>query len=164
MLVIFLLAGSTMKKGSVIRFVKGTYVGKGGWIDAQKPETNKMYYVIVKDWHGEKETPTRVDKDSVRILEGRTRPASYAEAVLWQNPDIESKLDNICQELAKCSIHQDGNGMVAIIQKKLSEAAEKQASLGNKGTYRHVEFNESSTDQEPSRKHSRGGPNSREGE
>ena len=53
--------------------------------------------------------------------------ASSAAAILWQNLDIESKLDNICQELAKYSIHQDGNGMVAIIQNKLLKATKKQA-------------------------------------
>jgi hypothetical protein len=85
---------------------------------------------------------------SVRILEDGTTPASHAEAALWQNPDIESKLDNVCRELAKCSIHQDGKEMVAVIQKKLTKATAEQASLGSKGTHRRVEFNESSTNQD----------------
>jgi hypothetical protein len=70
----------------------------------------------------------------------RKPPASYSEATLREHPDIEASLDKICQELAKCSIHKDASGIMAIIQGKLVEATEKQSSLGNKGLYRHVKF------------------------
>jgi hypothetical protein len=112
-------------------------MGKKGWIDTEKPATTKMCYVIVD--LGQKEKKTRVRKESVRVEED-TKPSSYAQAALWQNPDIESKLDNLCQELAKCSIHQDANGIIAIIHSKLVEATTKQVSLGSKAAYRHVEF------------------------
>jgi hypothetical protein len=125
-------------KGSAVVFVRGKYFGKSGWIDGEKPATAKMYYVIVNLGHAEKKT--RVKKESVRILEDTARPASYAEAALSQNRDIESKLDSLCNDLAKCSIYEDTAGMIAIIKHKLHAAAERQAALGNKATFRHVDW------------------------
>jgi hypothetical protein len=99
-----------------------------------------MYsYVIVNLGPNKKQTQVR--KESFRIKDD-SKPSSYAEAALWQDPDIESKLDNLCQELAKCSIHQDVSGLFAVIQKNLTKATAKQASLGSKAICCHVEFTE----------------------
>jgi hypothetical protein len=77
----------------------------------------------------------QIDKDDTNIV-----CSGHTLATLWQNQDIKSKLDNLCQELGQCGIHQDATGIMAIIHEKLIEATERQASLGSRGTYRHVEF------------------------
>jgi hypothetical protein len=141
-----------MRKGCEIRFVKGTFEGERGWMDADKAETPEWYWVIVRKNNAHPETPTHVMKTSVRIVEKNKTPGTYAEAVLDQNPDIECKVENLCRSLAKCKIYQDADGIVAIIQQRLDAATRKQTALGSKGTYRHVEFDESSTGNQPSRK------------
>jgi hypothetical protein len=97
-----------------------------------------MYYVIIDMGHGATHEK-RLSKESVKKLETET-PASYAEAVMRDNPDIEAKLVELCRVLAKCDIHKDGTGIIAIIQDELTKATAKQASLGGKATYRRVTF------------------------
>ncbi len=94
--------------------------------------------MIVNLRHAEKKR--RLKKESVRNLEETAPPALYAEAALSKNPEIDSKLDSLCNELAKCSIYEDTAGMIAIIKHKLHAAAERQAALENKATFRHVDW------------------------
>jgi hypothetical protein len=128
----------TMSKGHAIRFVKGTYLGKEGWINAEKKGTAKKYYVIIDLGNGETKEAL-VNKDSVKELD--TKPAaSYSEATLREHPDIEAMLDKVCRELAKCSIENDGTGIMEIIQRTLTQAVRKQELLGHKAVYRRVKF------------------------
>jgi hypothetical protein len=55
-----------------------------------------MFYVIVDLGDGATKK-TRVQKESVRKRQGS--PLNYAEAILQQCPDIEVKMDKLCQEL-----------------------------------------------------------------
>jgi hypothetical protein len=126
-------------KGPAIRIKKGKYFEIPAWLNESKLETPKCYYVIVDMGNGVLHK-TRLLKSSIVILETGP-PASYSEALLRQNPDIEMQLDKLCQELAKCSVHHDGTGFFAIMQNKINEARQTQNSLGGKATYRIVHFN-----------------------
>ena len=127
-------------KGDPIRFVRGTYKGKTGWLDSAKGETAEQVYVIV-DSKNSRLKRTRVHKDSVKpALDDTVPPSSYAEAVLQQCPDVEEKLDSLCCELAKCKIEKDAPGIFAILNEKLTAATAKQASKKSKARYRDIIF------------------------
>jgi hypothetical protein len=88
-----------------------------------------------------KEKRTKVNKTSVKApLEASVPPSRYAEAVFEQCPDIEDKLDSLCQDLASCHIEKDGPGIFAIIQGRLQEAIDSQESMKAKALYREIVF------------------------
>ena len=129
-----------MTKGEAIRFKKGTYLGKTGWIDDDGKALDAMVWVYVDNWNGDGHSikHTKVNKSSVAY--GDREPTSYAEAVVQQNPDIEDKLDKLCLNLAMCKIHKDEKGIMDLVHQRLVKATEKQNKLGHKQKFREVHF------------------------
>jgi hypothetical protein len=126
-------------KGDAIRFNKGTYLGKTGWIDAAGKGLDTMVWVYVDNWNvdGRSIKHTKVKKSSI----GHDRePTSYAEAVVQQNPDIDAKLDKLCLDLAMCDIHKDEKGIMELVHQRLVKATEDHNKLGYKQKFRRVQF------------------------
>jgi hypothetical protein len=85
----------------------------------------------------------RINKKNVVVQAVRDRnPASYAEAVMAQNPDIEAMLEKLCQELVGCDITKNEKGIVEAIVKRLEKTAEEQKQSGYKKKFRRVAFEE----------------------
>ena len=96
-------------------------------------------YVIV-DQGGGQEYDTRVLTTS--IGRPRTKPTTYAEAVIQQHPDIEKMMDKLCRELAKCKLSPKDRGLETVLLEKMTDSATAQASFGHKAVYRTVHFDE----------------------
>jgi hypothetical protein len=62
-------------------------------------------------------------------------PTSYVEAVVQQNPDIKAKLDNLCRDLAMCSIYKDQSGIMQVVRKGLEKATVEHNQLGYKNSF-----------------------------
>jgi hypothetical protein len=125
-------------KGEPIRFVRGLYKGKTGWLNKEKGSTECQFYVIVS-MANNKIKRTRVNKESVAAPRDEMAPSSYAEALLQQHPDLEEKMDILCRELAKCKIQKDAAGIYKILNRKIEEAIKRQ-SKKSKAVYREVIF------------------------
>jgi hypothetical protein len=128
-------------KGEEVRFIKGKYVGKNGWLNSGKKPTPCYYYVIVLLEAG-KEVSTRVLKTSVSIIANEETPTNFEGALLQQHPDLETAMDKLCDELAKCGLSAASVEMPNIFMKKLSKAINAQNGLGNKAKWRHVYWRE----------------------
>lgn len=125
-------------KGDPILFVKGKYKGKTGWYNQEKGSTRTRHYIIVDMGHNVL-IRTWVNKASARPAVLVSPPTSYSEAVLQQCPDVEEKLEKLCTELAMCKIDKDPNGILAIINQKLAEACQTQASK-TRALYRVINY------------------------
>jgi hypothetical protein len=128
-----------MTKGEEIRFKKGTYLGKTGWIDNDALGLNAMVWVYVDNWKGDgRMKHTKVKKSSIAQM--HREPTSYAEAVIQQNPDIEAKLDKLCLDLAMCDIDKDAKGIMEVIRQRLEKATVEHNLLSYKKKSRHIIF------------------------
>ena len=67
-------------KGARIRFAKGTYQGKNGWMNTGKGETKQQFNVIVILTPGGGEKKMRVMKGSAKLI-SEEDPSSYEEAM-----------------------------------------------------------------------------------
>jgi hypothetical protein len=132
-----------VKKGKEIRFLRGTYEGKKGWIDDDAKKLKKHVHVILALPDGGEETK-RVWKSSVRA---RRRATSHEEAILDQNPDIDGLMDRLAGLLAKCEIQNDSEKLARIFIHRINEANERQDELGHRATWRNVSFNDETEQQ-----------------
>ena len=125
-------------KGEEIRFIAGKYGGKSGWIDDSEDADENVTPVIV-DLGRKGEKITFVHTWSFRRM-NCDKPASYAEAVIEQCPDIEKNLVAVTRQLAKCDLKKDPHGFQTVVNQKLNEAQEWQESRGSKAMYRKINF------------------------
>ena len=126
-----------VKKGEPLRFVNGKYNGFEGWVNAEKEKTKKMIYVIIDLGDGVLKT-SMVKKSSVATP--HESPDSYEEAALQQHPDIDLLMSKLARELARCHIGSDSNKMKKLFAAKLVHAESEQFHLGNRATWRDVQF------------------------
>ena len=127
-------------KGAEIRFVKGTYKGRHGWLDSSriKCKTSPYRHVIVasKD-PNERDLVTRVKECSYRMP--FWAPTSYKEAALQQHPDIETAMIQLAKMFIEIGINDtDGAHRLfdAELFKQFNLAKEKQSRV----RFRHVEW------------------------
>ena len=126
-------------KGKEVRFIGGKYSGKRGWINMDKENGENTVPVIVDlGKKGEKETYVY---DYSLELEDTGIPATYAQAVIQQCPDLDCALTKVCRGFAKCNIRQDPEGFIGVVQKKMTEATKLQEDKGSKALYRRIQFN-----------------------
>lgn len=123
-------------KGSKIRFVRGTYKGCKGWLDATNGFTASSAYVIVDD-DGE-EIYTRVRQTSFRVDK---EPTTWAEAAARQHPEIGAAVNEVAQLFASCAI-KDEASIYKLIAEEISRV-QKQHEKSNKKKVRRVKFNSS---------------------
>ena len=108
-------------KGDEIRFIRGTYKGCTGWVDTANKlkRKSKMVWVVVDD--EDEEVHSRVWRTSIR--ESFQAPATWAEAVVQQHPDIESAVIEVARLFASCSILQeDEDSVFTLIDKEIRRA------------------------------------------
>lgn len=124
-------------KGDDIVFIAGKYGGLTGWINTQEEPDDKHMPVIVLKCG--KHKSTFVSHSSFR-REFNNPPATYAEAVIQQCPEIERSIVNATRQLAKCDIGRDVQGFNAVLSKQLMEAKDWQEKKDSKGMYRKIQF------------------------
>ena len=120
-------------KGDEIRFIRGTYKGCTGWMDtANKLKSkSKMVWVVVDD--EDEEVHSRVWRTSIR--ESFQAPATWAEAVVQQHPDIESAVIEVARLFASCSIEDEMS-----VLKLVGEEIRRAMTENGKKTIRVVTF------------------------
>jgi hypothetical protein len=127
-------------KGDPIRFKGGKYKGQTGWRNDDKQNTRHRTYVIVTLLDGtEKETWVKHRS----VASPRGSPTNYFEAMLQQHPDIEGLIDQLCFEIARCSLdpqHRNVDPILESIQNRLNEAMVAQTALGSRATWRVVDY------------------------
>jgi len=141
-------------KGREIRFIKGTYAGRKGWIDASRKKTKSTFrHVIVED-DGDGEKFTRVKKTSYR--EPFKLPTSYEEAAMQQHPDIEKTMILLAEMLASCGIGTHNAEVHQLLEDEIQKANTNLEKAGSKARFRNVEwvdpFEEAEEEGDPSRR------------
>jgi hypothetical protein len=132
-----------MAKGVAVRFVGGKYGGKKGWIDtAREHGENTIPVIVDQGKKGLKET--YVFEASIEF-EPTTAPRSYAEAVFQQCTDLDCSLTKLCRDLAKVNIENDAEGLLVVIQRKLTAAVAQHQAKGSKALYRKINYAPDST-------------------
>jgi hypothetical protein len=108
-------------RGDAIRFTRGTYVGKTGWINNARPETACSLHVVVDENQSETrdaEFLACVRKTSVAAL----RATSTAEEFCIQSDaKVAYHLSKLAQALAECGVA--GNPDVLLIIKEHLDVA-----------------------------------------
>jgi hypothetical protein len=125
-----------MRKGREIKITRGEYKGMKGWLDADAKQLKKQVYIIISIREGE-DLGKRVWKSSIR---SRSRPASWEEAIIDQHPDIDGKLDELANLLAKCEIGDNSQPMARIFMARMNEANQRQAAMGHRAVWRNTVF------------------------
>lgn len=126
------------KKGNEIRFVKGNYAGKTGWINKAKKKTkgDEQRYVIVEMGDGT-ELATKASKYSIR--KPHEEPRTYEEAALQQHFDIEKTMVKLASMFAECAVY-DSKGAAKVFDKEVRRAIKEIRGKGPKARFRNVEF------------------------
>jgi hypothetical protein len=141
-----IMSNTVQQRGREIRFIKGKYIGYNGWINDHGDHTAHSYAVIVSGYKsvngGTHDRITKVRKESVR---DRILPPanSKSEAIMQQHPEIEQTMEKLCRQLAKCDINPRSNSIKEVFGRKLLEAVAKQIALGNKATWKRVDYTRS---------------------
>lgn len=125
------------ERGRPIRFVKGVYAGRHGWIDISHPETKSFYQNVIVADDGNGEKFTRVKKSSFRSH--FQDPISYEEAALQQHFDMEQTMIKLAQMFVECGI-KDNSEATELFAAELNTAAILQLQQGSKARWRDVTF------------------------
>ena len=121
-------------KGNRCRFVGGTHAGKTGWYDTANPKTPRMTYVIVSEDGGNLTTRVRSE-----FVQDYNEPACFAEAALYQHPDLIHAMNKLCKGLAECHLDEYNQSVInATFKAKLQRAIIR--NTGPSARYRYVEY------------------------
>jgi ribosomal protein L35 len=127
------------KKGAKIRFVRGKYKGRKGWLNDAMENSRSRHYVIVKPKKRSKdeEQATYVEPTSYLLFSDKT-PENRFEATIQAIPDI----DCLISDLAKCCVecHLTAGNSGTAVAARLAEAMiaweNHMNAKGSKGKYR----------------------------
>jgi hypothetical protein len=126
-------------KGAELRFTKGSYMGKTGWINEDGKLLDCYVHVIIHMGDGLEERLTKVRKTSMKRIADDRPAATREEAILQQHPDIEAIMEKLAAELAKCGLDRTKE-TARIVSVKLQEAIVAHRTKGSKATYRFTRF------------------------
>jgi hypothetical protein len=133
------------RRGTKIRFVGGTYIGKVGWFDTSREATVKSYPVIinaVKKRDGNiGDVTAMVRKTSVALL-NEPDAESYVGAVFQQQPKITRLMEKLCAKLAMCEIDPQNDLLYKIFKEKYAEAVGRQTAKGSDATWYQIDYDE----------------------
>lgn len=124
-------------KGEAISIDGVEYAGSSGWYnDARVQDSKTYYYVIIKN----EDKTLRVTRVSRKyVLPPKSQPRNYAEAIIHEHDDVNKKLSQLANLLAKCSVSkEDLPDMIGILANKLERANQHYARKGNQAEYRDV--------------------------
>lgn len=126
-------------KGTEIRFVKGEYKGKNGWMNSAKKMPKKSIYdAVVVDKEEEGEFVTKVWKTSIRPR-WKGKAQSLTEAAIRANPEIEYKMIELAELVAGIhgvNLHE----FEAFFNIELVRATAHQFNLGTKARWTIIPF------------------------
>ena len=112
------------EKGKAIRLVKGTYVGRNGWINNSRVALkNSSMVCVIVDLEDGKEKATHVQKTSICPV--HEEPQSFKEAALQQHKDLELALVKLAEKFARCGV-LDNREALRLFNDELNNAREKQ--------------------------------------
>jgi hypothetical protein len=133
-------------RGEEVRFVRGKYIGYTGWINRDGDETAVSIAVIVNGYKDKKtgvttNKATTVRTESVRV-KAQPAPNSRAEAIMQQHPEIEQTMEKLARQLAKCDLSPLSTSILQIFATKLQEESARQIAMGNRATWKRVQYDE----------------------
>ena len=121
------------ERGEEVRFVRGTYSGKKGWIDSSREPTAESVPVIVhkvKTRSGKiVDKATTVRKASIKYA--KVEVTSFADAILNQQPKIDHLMEKLCEKLVMCNIDPHDQDIVNLFSMRLVSAVMKQEEKGD---------------------------------
>ena len=132
-------------RGEEIRFVRGKYIGYTGWKNLDGDETAVSIAVIVHEYKDKKNGSTSNKTATVRkeSVKSKVQPApkSRAEAIMQQHPEIEQAMEKLARQLAKCELRPRSTAIQNIFATKLQDATARQIAMGNRATWKRVQYN-----------------------
>ena len=120
-----------------MRFVKGAYKGKTGFLDSANNRRGDNVYVFVEN--GGVMKHTFVKFTSIRSIP--PAPKTWAEAALQQVNGLEPLLVKLAAEFAKCDIQDHDHEIIEAISTEFQLAMKQQEEL-SKPTWYRVRFGE----------------------
>ncbi|KAL7568289.1 hypothetical protein ACA910_022626 [Epithemia clementina (nom. ined.)] len=123
--------------GEEVRFVGGLYEGGTGWLDTMRAEK----YAVVVDLGEGRHKATSVYKENVLLKSSYRAPRCFEEALLEQHVDISKTLKKLVTQLAQGGLRQT-DVLIMLIKMHLQRAINKQARLGSKARWCHVDYKE----------------------
>jgi hypothetical protein len=134
-------------RGEEIRFVRGKYIGYTGWKNLDGDETAVSIAVIVHGYKDKRNGSTSNKTTTVRkeSVSSKVQPApkSRAEAIMQQHPEIEQAMEKLARQLAKCELRPRSTAIQNIFATKLQDATARQIAMGNRATWKRVQYNSS---------------------
>jgi hypothetical protein len=132
-------------RGEVISFVRGKYIGYTGWKNLDGDKTAVSIAVIVHGYKDKKNGSTSNKTATVRkeSVKSKVQPApkSRAEAIMQQHPEIEQAMEKLARQLAKCELRPRSTSIQKKIATKLQDATTRQIAMGNRATWKRVQYN-----------------------
>ncbi|KAL7556459.1 hypothetical protein ACA910_021033 [Epithemia clementina (nom. ined.)] len=126
--------------GEEVCFVGGLYEGRTGWLDTMQAASEQKYAVVVDLGEGCHKA-TSVYKENVLLKISYRAPRCFEEALLEQHVDISKTLKKLVTQLAQCGLRQT-DVLIMLIKMRLQRAINKQAQLGSKARWHHVDYKE----------------------
>jgi hypothetical protein len=133
--------GPPENAGEAIRFTRGKYKGKSGFHNDGRDDTDHRVYVFIELRSGSyKETFVR----HTSIAIPRPAPATYAEVLVDQHPDIEGMVDALCNEVARTTIighlENDPEPFFRFVHERMLHAIGQQRSRRGRTYWRIVQL------------------------
>ncbi|KAL7567207.1 hypothetical protein ACA910_021196 [Epithemia clementina (nom. ined.)] len=126
--------------GEEVHFGRGLYEGCTGWLDTMQAASEQKYAVVVDLGEG-RHKATLVYKENVLLKSSYRTPRCFEEALVEQHVDISKTLKKLVTQLAQCGLRQT-DVLIMLIKMRLQRAIDKQARLGSKACWRHVDYKE----------------------
>ncbi|KAL7562085.1 hypothetical protein ACA910_015407 [Epithemia clementina (nom. ined.)] len=102
---------------------------------------SEQKYAVVGDLGEGRHKATSVYKENVLLKSSYRAPRCFEEALLEQHVDISKTLKKLVTQLAQCGLRQT-DVLIMLIKIRLQRAIDKQARLGSKARWRHVNYKE----------------------
>ena len=129
------------KRGDVIKFVKGSYMGCLGWINKAKEATDHYIYVIIDN-----EQPVSQDADYTRcvkkdsVLPYTDKPNNWEEYLLNEDEKCAMYLQYFAMSVADGGAPEATSEMLGLVAVHINLAIERKKEAGSKAKYSAAAF------------------------
>ncbi|KAL7577824.1 hypothetical protein ACA910_010572 [Epithemia clementina (nom. ined.)] len=103
---------------------------------------SEQKYVVVVDLGEGRHKATLLYNENVLLKSSYSAPRCFEEALLEQHVDISKTLKKLVTQLAQCELRRT-DVLIMLIKMRLQRAIDKQARLGSKACWRHVDYKDS---------------------